>query len=251
MAEQIVELAPGESKVISFEVTPHEAKTYQVQVDGLSGSFEAINPDLEFIEFNWDTAPPFQAPSQHQFNAIFRNLRPFDFRFRAEIYANGVLWKTWPSYQAPGGETFSIVDRYIFNTAGVYTITVKAFYDTLLLDQISSTVTVKAPPPTEIIDGQFRQAFVRWEGETYWHGMSSTNTWPADKLMEIRVSVLNTGNVRATFRIGGMPGTVSLIPGEYDLIDVPPFYAVDGTYTWELYGNGKKVDTFTFNVTTY
>jgi len=41
MAEQIVELAPGESKIVSFEATPSEAKTYQVSVNGLSGSFVA------------------------------------------------------------------------------------------------------------------------------------------------------------------------------------------------------------------
>ena len=42
MTEQVVELAPGESKLVSFEAIPHEAKTYQVSVNGLSGSFEAL-----------------------------------------------------------------------------------------------------------------------------------------------------------------------------------------------------------------
>lgn len=41
MAEQTVYLAPGESKTISFEVTPVVAKTYQASVDGLYGSFVA------------------------------------------------------------------------------------------------------------------------------------------------------------------------------------------------------------------
>jgi len=41
MAEQSVTLQPGESKVISFEAVPHEAKTYYVSVNGLSGSFIA------------------------------------------------------------------------------------------------------------------------------------------------------------------------------------------------------------------
>lgn len=40
--EQTVELVPGESKLISFEAIPHTAKTYQVSVDGLTGSFIAI-----------------------------------------------------------------------------------------------------------------------------------------------------------------------------------------------------------------
>ena len=42
MAEQTVELAPSEAKMVSFEAIPHEVKTYQVSVDGLTGSFRAI-----------------------------------------------------------------------------------------------------------------------------------------------------------------------------------------------------------------
>ena len=41
MAAQSVTLNPGESKALSFEVTPTVAKTYSVSVDGLSGSFVA------------------------------------------------------------------------------------------------------------------------------------------------------------------------------------------------------------------
>ena len=42
MAEQVVTLNPGESQVVSFEATPSEARTYQVAVNGLTGSFNAI-----------------------------------------------------------------------------------------------------------------------------------------------------------------------------------------------------------------
>jgi len=41
MAQQSKTLQPGESKTVSFEVTPTVAKTYQVSVDGLGGSFVA------------------------------------------------------------------------------------------------------------------------------------------------------------------------------------------------------------------
>lgn len=40
--QKTVTLAPDESKVVSFEVTPTVAKTYQVSVDGLIGSFVAV-----------------------------------------------------------------------------------------------------------------------------------------------------------------------------------------------------------------
>jgi len=42
MAEQTVSLQPGESKVVSFDVTPAVAKTYSVSVDGLTGTFKAV-----------------------------------------------------------------------------------------------------------------------------------------------------------------------------------------------------------------
>ncbi len=48
MAEQTVELEPGESKVISFEAIPHEARRYQVSVNGLTGSFDAIVKQVNF-----------------------------------------------------------------------------------------------------------------------------------------------------------------------------------------------------------
>ena len=42
MTEQTVTLQPGEAKVVTFEAIPHEARTYHVSVNGLSGSFVAI-----------------------------------------------------------------------------------------------------------------------------------------------------------------------------------------------------------------
>ncbi len=44
MAEQIVTLNPGESKIVTFEAIPYAAKTYSVKVDGLTGSFRAASP---------------------------------------------------------------------------------------------------------------------------------------------------------------------------------------------------------------
>jgi hypothetical protein len=41
MAEQSVTLNPGESKLVSFEAIPHEARVFQVSVNGLTGSFKA------------------------------------------------------------------------------------------------------------------------------------------------------------------------------------------------------------------
>ena len=50
MAEQSVSLAPGESKVVAFEVSPTEARAYQVSVNGLSGSFVALEvPEIKLV----------------------------------------------------------------------------------------------------------------------------------------------------------------------------------------------------------
>jgi len=49
MAEQSVTLNPGESRVVSFSATPSEARTYQVLVDGLTGSFIASEPPFYWL----------------------------------------------------------------------------------------------------------------------------------------------------------------------------------------------------------
>jgi len=41
VAEQSVTLAPGEQKTVSFEVTPDAVRTYNVSVNGLTGTFRA------------------------------------------------------------------------------------------------------------------------------------------------------------------------------------------------------------------
>lgn len=42
VAEQTVTLQPSESKTVSFEVTPTEPKDYNVSVNGLTGTFKAV-----------------------------------------------------------------------------------------------------------------------------------------------------------------------------------------------------------------
>ena len=49
MAQQTVTLAPGESKTVSFQVTPTVAKTYSVNVDGLYGTFRATTAPVADI----------------------------------------------------------------------------------------------------------------------------------------------------------------------------------------------------------
>ena len=58
MAEQSVTLEPGESKTVSFEVTPTEAKTYSVSVDGLTGTFRATEEAVADIRVEDLTITP-------------------------------------------------------------------------------------------------------------------------------------------------------------------------------------------------
>jgi len=51
MAQKTVILGPGESKVVSFEATPLEARTYQVSVNGLVDSFTASERPLAKFEY--------------------------------------------------------------------------------------------------------------------------------------------------------------------------------------------------------
>lgn len=58
MADQEVELAPGKSKIASFEVIPTVAKSHSVSVDGLAGTFEGKAPEepSNGIEIYWHDA---------------------------------------------------------------------------------------------------------------------------------------------------------------------------------------------------
>ncbi|GAH53069.1 unnamed protein product [marine sediment metagenome] len=64
MASKEVTLNPGESKVVTFEAIPSEARIYQVLVNGLTGSFVAVAPFYWLLptghidpENDWDNEP--------------------------------------------------------------------------------------------------------------------------------------------------------------------------------------------------
>jgi len=66
-AGQTVELAPGESRPVSFEATPHEARTYQVSVDELTGSFNAVAAPAIKIT-NITVYPTELTTAKHEYN---------------------------------------------------------------------------------------------------------------------------------------------------------------------------------------
>ena len=57
--KKTVTLNPGESKVVGFTFTPATAKGYTVSVDGLTGSFVALEvPEAEFVVSDLVISPP-------------------------------------------------------------------------------------------------------------------------------------------------------------------------------------------------
>jgi hypothetical protein len=71
VSEQTVALESNQSKQVNFEVTPTAAKTYQVMVDGQSGSFRAAAPTppsygaLNVQIVSYPPAPGWQTPIVH------------------------------------------------------------------------------------------------------------------------------------------------------------------------------------------
>ena len=52
MAAKTVTLEPGESRMVSFEVTPTELGVYSVSVDGLTGSFSVVEVPVADIQLS-------------------------------------------------------------------------------------------------------------------------------------------------------------------------------------------------------
>lgn len=257
MAEQTVELAPGESKAVSFEAIPHEAKTYQVSVDGLSGSFEAVVPVLDLIALTWDAAPPFDTGTSHYCTLTVRNLALVRATFRLQSYLNDVpKWGQTITLEANQEADVVPPGPFYFTTEGTYTIRIEAYFNEHLVDEISTAVSVEAPPAPPVIDGMMLLAYVWWEGEPGWMLIPPTgNQWPANTSIITRWRPRNTGNVRATFKVTfmGRSGSITLSPGESDWIQLSNHTGSPGSYsyTMNLYVGWKLVDSWTREVTTF
>lgn len=259
MAEQTVELAPEESKVVTFEATPHEAKTYQVTVDGLSGSFRSLAvPDIKLTKLTWDATPPFEPGSRHHWRLTMQNLAVGRLTYQLWMSMNG---KRFMGYTADlaAGAVKEINYPYTFGIEGSYTLSIEAYYQDKLLDEISSTVIVEVPPAPPVIDGRIVGGYVCWKEAGQWQPwvpIGYTNTWPAATEILARISAENTGNVAANFRIflGAYSNTIRLAPGERGEFEITfNTMPTPGTYNWgySLYANGKEVDKHIIKVTVY
>lgn len=252
MAEQTVELAPGESKAVTFEAIPHEAKTFQVTVDGLSGAFEATWPPPAgaIIDLTWDSPPPFTAGEKH--TLTIRISWEGLYFYWANIYVND-MFAGAPGRRADNKEI--IVWDWTF-APGSHEIKIEllchpATGPDVKMDERTISVEVEeVPPPPGVIDGQLLDSVVWYEGS--WHGLRATNSWPADTELLFRNVVKNTGERVASFTVSFMGKSCSayISPGNQGECSFKTT-AVAGTHSFNVYGDSKLLESWAIAVTTY
>ena len=156
MAEKSVTLNPGEGKTVSFEVVPHEAKDYQVSVNGLTGSFKAISapPSGEILEVTWkrwkgvDEWHPFSDPMPSYTDIIHRfkigNTGKAITSFKVGYYRTnyGAGWRYSKPIDIKPGEEGYIEWALGSGRAGTYTTTWYLFGDGIEVDSITVTTIV-------------------------------------------------------------------------------------------------------------
>lgn len=217
-------------------------------------------PGIELISLTWDATPPFDTGSRHNWTLRMQNLAVGRLTYQLEMYMND---KRFMGYTANlyAGEVREISYPYTFGAEGSYTLTIKAYYESALLDEISKTVPVRAPVAPPFIDGEIIVASAWWEGgvwetfEASWVPAPIPQTWPASTDILTAWKVRNTGNVTTTFRVTfmGKQGSITLVPGE----EWGPQFTVHTSspgsynYTRKLYGDGKLISSRSIGVTTF
>jgi hypothetical protein len=158
VAEQSVTLAPGESKVVAFEATPTEARAYQVSVNGLTGSFVAIEvafPSGEILEITWrevgsdvwyPISEPIPAPQKEYYLGFRAKNTGRTATFKVGIYIYdafaGWHWMKSPSFDIEAGDERLIEWPLWFGRSGSESVTFHLFSDDNEVDSITVTLTV-------------------------------------------------------------------------------------------------------------
>lgn len=175
MAEQSVTLEPGESKEVTFEATPSKAKTYQVTVDGLSGSFKAIGvPDLRVVSLSVYGVPP---PLAVVGNLIDITVRVTNYgtargskTIRCQVTGLEVMTKTVTL--DPGKSTVFSFPRFTATETGTLNVTVNGLSKSIEVYEAAYRVgvgiydeTANYLEGTVIIDGTSYPTTRYWSGE--------------------------------------------------------------------------------------
>lgn len=162
MAEQSVTLQPGESKVVSFEAIPREAKVYQISVNGLTGSFKAVEaapPGGEILGVQWrlwksdvwhpmsDLIPYSEIGVSYYLGFTVKNTGgKASFRVGLYVYDAfaGWHWTYSPRVDIEaGGE--ALIERGFdsYGVTGSQTFTFTLFADNTQVDSTAVTITIR------------------------------------------------------------------------------------------------------------
>lgn len=223
MAEQSVTLQPSEAKAVTFEAIPHEARTYHVLVDGLSGSFVAIRiiANLSGTVTDAETGTPLSGVRVTLEKGIAQTYTDVNGAYRFEGLTAGAI-------------------AVFFEKAG-YNKEGKLINLVGGGNQLNAQLT-----STAVFDGEIITGSARWKYLRYPKVISSTiNRWPANTSITTMWQVKNTGNVTALFTLvySGQQGSIQLTPGEKGWIKDLIFNSDHAHGDAKLYADSKLVDS--------
>lgn len=214
----------------------------------LDVSLIAIPPAVGLVSVQWDATPPFDTGSSHYWIITICNLVAFPVAYRLEILVNGAVQQGWNQTLA-SNQVVEYSQPNNFRTEGSYIFTFRIYYQDKLLDEISSTVSAKAPMTPA--NGVFVGGLAWWEPLTYWKSITDM-PWPANVPITTSWSIQNIGGQSAVFRVEfmGRSGSVRLAPGEMTLLNQIQFDVISssGSYVARLYADNTLVDSWMINV---
>lgn len=113
MAEQQITLEPGESQTITFKATPHEAKTYHISVDGLTGTFRATEEAEQVVRAYYKGMAPIRPAGRN-------NKVTYDGRSALDPnwFAVSTLWMLATTLMIPAGVTITQIEFDFLYTYG-------------------------------------------------------------------------------------------------------------------------------------
>lgn len=212
-----------------------------------------LPPVIKLGDIHWDTSLPFGPGEKHIYSVPVTNLSSFRAEFHYEDYMNGRLIRSIDAALA-ANQTAAHWADYTFETLGTYILTIKAVYNGLLLDEVSSVVMVETRPVV-FIDGQLLNGLAWWQGLPSWKGILPTNNWPANTAILTDWEVRNAGNVTATFKFMfmGKSGSIQLAPGKAGHIQFTVNTGGPGSYSYtlSLYGDSKFISSWKIDVAAY
>jgi hypothetical protein len=228
MASKEVTLTPGGSEVVTFEVTPSEARIYQVAVNGLAGSFVAIPVVPEVVLSNLVIEPAEVMVGERIYIRVTgTNYSDTYYKAKTVIFrVDGVVVKALTYNLAPG-RSMEYVYSFIPFEAGTYSVEADGLYGSFVVTEM---------PPTAI--------------ELSNLVIIPTNPIAYERIY-FEVTATNYGDVKQTRKIlcqfNGrvvMPQTVTLKPGTSKVVTFSVMLFGPGTFTVVIDGL-----TGTFEVT--